>query len=208
MGVVLTPIITKDTIALDALRGRTLAVDGNGELYQFLALIRLRDGTPLRDSKGRTMSHLSGLFYRSTRLMADHGVRLAFVFDGEPPPLKAREIAKRLAGRQRYEEEPAAALARGDVATADSKATMTSRLTREMVAEARQLLQLMEIPTVQARPRARRRPRTWPQPRIRSGRPMSGSARATASTPRSSARFATGSSGDRRPRDELPRNRR
>lgn len=85
MGVVLTPIITKDTIALDALRGRTLAVDGNGELYQFLALIRLRDGTPLRDSKGRTTSHLSGLFYRSTRLMADHGVRLAFVFDGEPP---------------------------------------------------------------------------------------------------------------------------
>ena len=118
MGVVLTPIITKDTIALDALRGRTLAVDGNGELYQFLALIRLRDGTPLRDSKGRTTSHLSGLFYRSTRLMADHGVRLAFVFDGEPPPLKAREIAKRRAGRQRYEEERAAALARGDVATA------------------------------------------------------------------------------------------
>ncbi len=43
MGVVLTPIITKETIALSALRGRTLAVDGNGELYQFLALIRLRD---------------------------------------------------------------------------------------------------------------------------------------------------------------------
>jgi len=60
VGVVLTPIITKDTIALDALRGRTLAVDGNGELYQFLALIRLRDGTPLRDSKGRITSHLSG----------------------------------------------------------------------------------------------------------------------------------------------------
>ena len=150
MGVVLTPIITKDIIALDALRGRTLAVDGNGELYQFLALIRLRDGTPLRNSKGRTTSHLSGLFYRSTRLMADHALRLAFVFDGEPPPLKAQEIAKRRAGRQRYEEEHAAALARGDVATAYSKATMTSRLTREMVAEARQLLRLMGVPTVQA----------------------------------------------------------
>ena len=150
MGVVLTPIITKDTIALDELRGRTLAVDGNGELYQFLALIRLRDGTPLRDSKGRTTSHLSGLFYRSTRLMADHGVRLTFVFDGEPPPLKAQEIAKRRAGRQRYEEERAAALARGDVATAYSKATMTSRLTREMVAEARELLRLMGVPTMQA----------------------------------------------------------
>lgn len=71
MGVLLTPIITRDTIALGALRGQTLAVDGNGELYQFLALIRLRDGTPLQDSKGRTTSHLSGLFYRTTRLMAD-----------------------------------------------------------------------------------------------------------------------------------------
>jgi flap endonuclease-1 len=70
VGVVLTPIITKETLNLSALRGRTLAVDGNAELYQFLALIRLRDGTPLQDSKGRITSHLSGLFYRVTRLIA------------------------------------------------------------------------------------------------------------------------------------------
>ena len=42
MGVVLTPIVASRTLALDDLRGRSLAVDGNGELYQFLALIRLR----------------------------------------------------------------------------------------------------------------------------------------------------------------------
>lgn len=150
MGIILTPIITKDTIALDSLRGRTLAVDGNGELYQFLALIRLRDGTPLQDSKGRTTSHLSGLFYRTTRLMAEHALKLVFVFDGAPPQRKAQEIAKRRAGKIRYEEERAAALARGDLAQAYSKATMTSRLTREMVAEARELLRLMGVPTVQA----------------------------------------------------------
>src|SRR3954468_6897891 len=114
MGVVLTPIITKETLALDDLNGRTLVVDGNGELYQFLALIRLRDGTPLQDSKGRTTSHLSGLFYRTTRLMAEHGVKLVFVFDGTPPARKAQEVAKRRAGRTRYEAEHAAALARGD----------------------------------------------------------------------------------------------
>jgi len=150
MGVVLTPIITKATLALGELRGRTLAVDGNAELYQFLALIRLRDGQPLRDSNGRITSHLSGLFYRVTRLIAEHGVNLAFVFDGTPPALKAREVAKRRAVRQRYEEERDAALARGDTAGAYSKATMTSRLTREMVAEATELLRLMGIPTVQA----------------------------------------------------------
>src|SRR3954447_22943748 len=101
MGVILTPIVTKQTISLSALRGRTLAVDGNGELHQFLALIRLRDGTPLADSSGRITSHLAGLFYRTTRLIADHGVRLVFVFDGAPPSLKAAEIAKRRAVRER-----------------------------------------------------------------------------------------------------------
>ena len=150
MGVVLTPIITKDTVALEDLRGRRLAVDGNGELYQFLALIRLRDGTPLRDSTGRTTSHLSGLFYRTTRLIAEHALELVFVFDGTPPPRKAAEIAKRRAGRERYQEQHAEALARGDLAEAYAKATMTSRLTREMVAEARELLRLMGVPTVQA----------------------------------------------------------
>ena len=150
MGLLLTPIVTKDAIGLDALRGQTLAVDGNGELYQFLALIRLRDGTPLQDSKGRTTSHLSGLFYRTTRLVAEYQLKLAFVFDGAPPLRKAGEIAKRRAGRERYEEERAAALASGDLAKAYSKATMTSRLTREMVAEARELLRLMGVPTVHA----------------------------------------------------------
>jgi flap endonuclease-1 len=150
MGVPLTPIITKETIELSALRGRTLAVDGNAELYQFLALIRLRDGTPLQDSKGRVTSHLSGLFYRVTRLMADYALNLVFVFDGTPPPLKSREVARRRALRQRYEGERDAALARGDAAAAYSKSTMTSRLTREMIGEARELLRLMGVPTVQA----------------------------------------------------------
>jgi len=150
VGVVLTPIITKDVTQLAELRGQTLAVDGNGELYQFLALIRLRDGTPLKDSRGRITSHLSGLFYRTTRLMSEHGLKLVFVFDGAPPVLKAQEIAKRRAIKKKYEDEHAAAVARGDLPAAYSKATMTSRLTREMVGEARELLRLMGVPTVQA----------------------------------------------------------
>src|SRR5918994_681155 len=150
VGVVLTPIITKDVTQLAELGGQTLAVDGNGELYQFLALIRLRDGTPLKDSKGRITSHLSGLFYRTTRLMSEHALKLVFVFDGAPPVLKAREVAKRRAVKKKYEEDHAAAVARGDMADAYSKATMTSRLSRDMVAEAREILRLMGVPTVQA----------------------------------------------------------
>jgi flap endonuclease-1 len=150
LGVVLTPIVASQTLALDDLRGRSLAVDGNGELYQFLALIRLRDGTPLGDSKGRITSHLAGLFYRTTRLIADYRLDLTFVFDGTPPALKAAEIQRRRSTRQRYEIEHAEAVRAGDLARAYSKATMTSRLTREMVGEARELLRLMGIPAVQA----------------------------------------------------------
>src|SRR5215471_15809584 len=99
MGVLLTPIIIKETLTLEDLRGKRLALDANGELYQFLALIRLRDGSPLHDSKGRITSHLSGLFYRTTRLIADYGLELVFVFDGRPPALKAAEIDRRRAIR-------------------------------------------------------------------------------------------------------------
>jgi flap endonuclease-1 len=150
VGVALTPIVVKDEVTLGDLRGKRLALDGNGELYQFLALIRLADGTPLRDDTGRVTSHLSGLFYRTTRLIADHGLRLVYVFDGRPPALKSAELLRRRGIRQRYEEEHARARAAGDLARAYSKATMTSRLTREMVEEAMVLLRLLGIPVVQA----------------------------------------------------------
>ena len=150
MGVLLTPIVVKNAIELADLRGRRLAVDGNGELYQFLALIRLPDGTPLKDAHGRVTSHLSGLFYRTTRLIADIGVDMVFVFDGRPPTEKMPEIARRRAVRERYEEEAAAARQAGDLARAYSKSTMTSRLTRDMVAEAKELLRLMGIAIVEA----------------------------------------------------------
>jgi len=150
MGVLLTPIVVREAIRLADLRGKPLAVDANGELYQFLALIRLPDGTPLRDSQGRITSHLSGLFYRTTRLIADFGVSLAFVFDGRPPVEKAAELGRRRAIRERYEAEAAGARRAGDLARAYSKSTMTSRLTTEMIAEAKRLLELMGLPAVQA----------------------------------------------------------
>jgi flap endonuclease-1 len=150
VGVLLTPIVVKEAIALADLRGRRFAVDANGELYQFLALIRQPDGTPLHDSQGRITSHLSGLFYRTTRLIADFGLQLVFVFDGRPPVEKAAEIARRRAVRDRYEAEAAEARRAGDLARAYSKSTMTSRLTAEMVASAKRLLELMGVPVVQA----------------------------------------------------------
>jgi len=52
------------------------------------------DGTPLRDSKGNVTSHLSGLFFRTSKFL-QNGLKLVFVFDGKAPDLKARESARR-----------------------------------------------------------------------------------------------------------------
>src|SRR3989449_5394207 len=150
MGVLLTPVVVRHPTTLRALRGRRIAIDGNLELYQFLSIMRTRDGTPLQDSQGRITSHVNGMVFRTTRLIADYDIRPVFVFDGPPPELKREEIRKRREAREKSIREYEAAVASGDTATAWSKAVMTSRLTRAMVDEAKTLLTLLGIPWVQA----------------------------------------------------------
>jgi flap endonuclease-1 len=150
MGVNLTPIIVKKILNLEDLRGKSLAVDANNYLYQFLALIRMPDGTPLHDSHGNITSHLAGLMFRSTRLIHEYDITLAFVFDGEPPALKRQEIAKRRKLREAATQQWHKALKEGDYRTAFSKAVMTSRLTQPMIEDAKRLLHLIGIPFVQA----------------------------------------------------------
>jgi len=150
MGVLFTPITVRHPTSLEALRGRPIAVDGNLELYQFLSIMRTRDGQPLQDSTGRITSHLNGLAFRTTRLLADYDIHPVFVFDGRPPDLKRKEIQKRIEVREKSQREYNAAVAAGDTATAWSKAVMTSRLTGTMVEEAKTLLTLIGIPWIQA----------------------------------------------------------
>jgi flap endonuclease-1 len=125
-------------------------VDANNYLYQFLALIRTRDGTPLKDREGNITSHLAGLMFRSTRLIQDYQMKLVFVFDGKPPKQKEQEIIKRRQQREKALTEYKRALEKGDLATAWSKVVMTSRLTKPLVEDAQRLLSLLGIPYVQA----------------------------------------------------------
>jgi flap endonuclease-1 len=150
LGVNLTPIIVKKVLSLEDLRGCSMAVDAFNVLHQFLALIRSRDGRPLSDREGRVTSHLVGLAFRTTRLIADHKMRLVFVFDGRPPTLKRGEVEKRRALKRKAEVEYAEAMEAGDIATAFSKAVQTGRLDTEMIGDAKRLLDLLGVPWVQA----------------------------------------------------------
>ena len=149
MGVYLSDILTSQTRELADFNGEVVAVDAFNTLYQFLATIRGPDGTPLKDSEGRVTSHLSGILYRNASFL-EAGIRPVYVFDGEPPALKQRTIDARRARREQAEREYKEALARGDLETARSKAQQTARLEPGMVEEAKEVLQAMGIPVVQA----------------------------------------------------------
>ncbi len=149
MGVVLSDIVTPQARTLDDFGGKVLAIDAFNTLYQFLAIIRQPDGTPLMDQQGRVTSHLSGLIYRVSNFVAA-GIKPVFVFDGEPPRLKARTIRERTQVKVRAEREWKEAVEIGDLATARTKAMQTSRLTGEMVAQSKRLLGLLGVPVVQA----------------------------------------------------------
>lgn len=150
MGFNLSPLVVKRQLTLDDLRGRTLAVDANNMLYQFLALIRMRDGRPFTDSKGHTTSHLVGLLLRTTRLMAEYDIRPIFVFDGRPPELKMRTLEERRGYRERARAEWESALSRGDYSAAWSKAVAMNSLTHDMKDDAKKVLTLLGVPHVQA----------------------------------------------------------
>jgi flap endonuclease-1 len=150
VGVNLRPIIFKRETELIGLRGKTFAVDANNILYQFLSLIRTRGGEPLTDNEGHTTSHLTGLVYRSTRLISDFNMQLIFVFDGKPPSLKLREIKQRRSVREKAEREWRKAFEEGDLKKAFSKAVRASRLTKEMIEDSKRTLRLLGIPLIQA----------------------------------------------------------
>ncbi len=142
-------LIQKRPVTLESLSGRQIAFDAFNILYQFLASIRQEDGTPLMDFKGNPTGHLSGLFYRNSRLI-ENGIRPIYVFDGLPPRFKQREIERRKALKKEAESKWQEALDYGRLEEAKKFAQATSRLTKDMVEEAKQLLSAMGIPHVQA----------------------------------------------------------
>lgn len=149
MGVDLADIIPEESTTLDALSNRILAVDAYNTLYQFLAIIRQPDGTPLKDRRGRVTSHLSGLLYRTANLV-EKGIRLVFVFDGEPPELKEMEIRRRRVVKEEATIRYDRALKEGKIQEARTYAQATSQLKDLMVDDAKRLLDALGLPWIQA----------------------------------------------------------
>ena len=149
MGVNLRGLVPKTKVDLKSLDGKTIAVDAYNALYQFLAVIRQPDGTPLKDNTGRITSHLSGLFYRTANLV-EIGIKVVYVFDGVPPALKEVEIKRRAKVKAEALIKYERALQEGKMEEARTYAQMTSKLKDYMAEDSKQLLTQMGMPWVQA----------------------------------------------------------
>jgi len=149
LGVDLAEIIPEQTTTLDNLSNRWLAVDAYNALYQFLAIIRQPDGTPLKDRRGRITSHLSGLLYRTANLV-EKGIKLVFVFDGKPPELKQMEIRRRRKVKEEAIVHYERALKEGKLEEARTYAQATSSLKDMMVEDSKKLLDSLGVAWIQA----------------------------------------------------------
>jgi flap endonuclease-1 len=147
MGVDLGDLLQKKKIEIKDLAGSWVAVDAFNTLYQFLSIIRQKDGTPLMDSTGRVTSHLSGILYRTTNLI-EAGVKVAFVFDGDPHPFKADTLQERSKIREQAAIAWEEARAQGEDGFKYAQAA--SRLNSEMLQDARRLISAMGLPFVDA----------------------------------------------------------
>ena len=149
MGVQITELVEGRVITLEELFDKRIAIDAFNWIYQFLSIIRQKDGEPLRDANGRVTSHLSGLFYRTMRLL-EAGIKPIYVFDGQPPAFKKQTTEQRHDVRTEAMREWKEALAREDYEEARKQAMRSTTITDEIVEGSKELLNAMGIPCVQA----------------------------------------------------------
>ncbi len=149
LGVNLRGIVPITPVKLEDLSGKSIAIDAYNALYQFLAIIRQPDGTPLKDATGKVTSHLSGLLYRTSNLV-EMGIKPIYVFDGIPPVLKQAEIQRRRQVKVEAAVHYEKAIATGKIAEARMYAQATTSMKDYMEEDSKRLLKLMGLPWVQA----------------------------------------------------------
>ena len=134
--------------AIDSLFGRKIAIDASMAIYQFLIAVR-QGADQLTNSAGETTSHLTGMFYRTIKLL-EAGVKPVYVFDGKPPQFKSGELLKRREKAEQATAELKKATDAGDTENMEKFAKRTVRATKQDTEDVMKLLSLMGVPVIKA----------------------------------------------------------
>ena len=126
------------------LRGKKVAIDTSVSLYQFLT-----KKTGEEAKNGIDTSYLLGMFER-TKGIIDNGMFPVYVFDGNPPDLKAAEIQKRMGKRVSAKKALDFAIFDGDEEEIEKQSRRLVNVNAKHVKNCKKLFDLMGIPWVDA----------------------------------------------------------
>ncbi|PWZ20956.1 Flap endonuclease 1-B [Zea mays] len=135
-------------------RGRVIAVDASVSIYQFLAVVGRKGSELLTNEAGEItrqeilLALTVGMLNRTIRML-EAGIKPVFVFDGEPPEMKKKELAKRSLKRDDAIKDLNRAMEIGDENAIEKFSKRTVKVTGRHNDDCKRLLRLMGVPVVE-----------------------------------------------------------
>ena len=132
--------------------GQTVVCDASMAIYQFIAATSYSHNSSvmqLTDADGNLTAHLVGLLNRSLILL-EHHIKPVWVFDGNPPDLKKGELQRRKKLKEEAKEKGELAQEEGKTEEVEKQLKRNLRVTKEMIDDAKTLVQLLGLPIVEA----------------------------------------------------------
>jgi flap endonuclease-1 len=139
-----------ETVPFAELDPGVVAVDAHNWLYRYLTTtVRWTNDGVYTTSDGDEVANLVGIVQGLPKFL-EHDLNPVMVFDGGPSELKADEIADRRDQREKYESQLEDAREAGDAVEVARLESATQRLTPVIQETSRELLELLDIPVVEA----------------------------------------------------------
>lgn len=146
----LRDIAVIDSVDIDSLSGRVVAVDAHNWLYKYLTTtVKFTREAAYTTTDGDEVANLIGLVQGLPKFF-EANITPVFVFDGVPTDLKSEEIQARREQRKETEALLEAARERGDPVEIARLESRTQKLTDVIHDTTRVLLDHLDVPVVEA----------------------------------------------------------
>jgi flap endonuclease-1 len=139
-----------EEIAFEEVAGSVVAVDAHNWLYRYLTTtVKWTSDDAYTASDGTEVANLVGVVQGLPKFF-EHDLTPVFVFDGAVTDLKSDEVERRREDRERREEKLEDAREAGDAVEVARLESQTQRLTETIQRTSRGLLDLLDVPVVEA----------------------------------------------------------
>ncbi len=139
-----------EEVSFDELSGSVVAVDAHNWLYRYLTTtVKWTSDDVYTTDDGTEVANLVGVVQGLPKFF-EHDLTPVFVFDGAVTELKDDEVQSRREQREKYEDQLEDAREEGDAVAIARLDSRTQRLTSTIVETTRKLLELLDVPVIDA----------------------------------------------------------